>query len=583
MQSFTVIFLVLLTQLGASRQVTPATVDGIVIKMGSGEPVAGAKVELHPERSDVPSPEPPETYTATTSQDGKFVLNGVAPGSYRLIATRSGGYVPAEYGQRSPTGQGIPFELSASQRMSGVQLAMAATGVIAGRIYDRDGEPIGRAQVQALRAVYKDGRRALTIVETAQTNERGEYRLFWLTPGRYYVAARPDIPELPANMADSGGSNIATVRITDPARFGSYEQASAAIVRKRRLKSGELIEETSVPVYYPGVIELQAASPVALSAGANVGGVDISIGAGVVPARHIRGRVIDATTGQPLARPGITAIPQSGDPNLSLPHNQSDANGFFDLAGATTGRYAVFATGARVTGTAIVEVGNADVQNVAIVAMAGYKLSGKFVIEGRSRSNSEPRLSDLRVGQLIRVPNSLGAPSGGPSFNPPPAVDGSFTLDGIQQGDFRVTVRAVPPDAYVKSMRLGAADVLDGGLHLSGPPENPLEVVIGADGGRISGSVVNARQEPLPNRIVVLAPDVRLRHRVDLYKSTATDSSGQFQIRGIAPGSYQLFAWEEVEPGAWQDPEFIRIYEGRGKAVQINEGGNENLQVTVIP
>src|SRR5213078_4613799 len=108
--------------------------------------------------------------------NGRFILENVTPGKYRLIATYDGGYVPAEYGQRSPTGEGIPFEIAAGQKMTGIQLAMPPTGAISGRVYDRDGEPLGKAQVLALRHVYKNGRRGMTIVQSVESDDRGEYR-----------------------------------------------------------------------------------------------------------------------------------------------------------------------------------------------------------------------------------------------------------------------------------------------------------------------------------------------------------------------------------------------------------------------
>src|SRR5437867_11918755 len=211
------ITLIALVAQAATTQQPRASVEGSVVKMGSGDPLASANVQLHPEKGK--EPEEIHLYSATTSPDGKFVFNNVAPGSYRLIATRSGGYVPAEYGQRSPTGEGIPFGLAAGQKMTGVQLAMAPTGSISGRVYDRDGEPVGNAQVQALRSIYRDGRKTLTIVQSVQTDDRGEYRLFWLAPGRYYVSAQPDIPELPAAISPTGVT-MATVQITDPVRSG---------------------------------------------------------------------------------------------------------------------------------------------------------------------------------------------------------------------------------------------------------------------------------------------------------------------------------------------------------------------------
>jgi hypothetical protein len=174
-------------------------------------------------------------------------------------------------------------------------------------------------------------------------------------------------------------------------------------------------------------------------------------------------------------------------------------------------------------------------------------------------------------------------PPAGPSFTPPAAADGSFVLEGVGPGDFRVNVGNVPPDSYVKSIRLGTADVLNDGLHIYSAPQGVLEVVIGANAGRIAGSVVNSRQEALPNRTAVLVPDVRLRHRTDLYKVVSTDSAGRFLMRGVTPGNYRLFAWENVETGAWLNPDFIRASENGGRSIQISEGSTEDVRLMVIP
>jgi hypothetical protein len=574
-----------IAQTSASQAVSPASIEGVVVQMGTQEPLANARVELSNDvhlttrgndlHLDLPM------RAVTTSSNGKFSLE-VPPGTYRLIATRTN-YVPAEYGQRSPTSQSIPLTLAAGQKLNVAQLAMTPAGSISGRVQDRDGEPVGMAQVQALRSVYKNGRRTLTIVQAVETNDRGEYRLFWLAPGVYYVSAKLDIPQLPVDMASPNSGTASAVRVTEPARFGTYQQASGPVIKKRMLKSGEMIDETSIPVYYPGVVEMQSASQIPLGAGATVSGVDISVAAGIVQARHIRGRLLDGTTGQPVARSDVSAIPETLDPLLSIPNGQTDPNGNFDLAGAVPDRYLLVASTRSMTAMTPVEVGNSDLQNIPMVQMPPVRISGKFIIDGGSRSGSEVRLSDLRVDRLIRDPDLMGVPLGGPSFNPPPEPDGTFALEGVSIGDFRVTVRTGSPDAYVKSIRMGNADVLDGGLHIYGPPDSRLEIVVGASAGRIHGSVVNARQEPMPNRTVVLVPDARQRHRIDLYKSASTDVAGEFRIQGIPPGDYQLFSWDNVETGAWQDPDFIRLYEGRGKRIQIGEGNDENVELAVIP
>lgn len=582
----------LITRVGAAQQ-PGASIEGVVVKLGTGEPLANASVQLNledsqdrrsesAERADSARPREDFHRTAKSDTNGRFIFANVAPGNYRLIATYEGGYVPAEYGQRSPTGQGINFEIAAGQKMTGIQLAMPPTGSISGRVYDRDGEPLENAQVMAMRSLYKNGRRTLTIVQAVATDDRGEYRLFWLAPGRYYVSAKPDIAKVAANMGQPNSYNAAAVHITPPMRFGTFEQATGPSVTTRRLKTGEAVEEMYLPTYYPGTLDPQAAAPISVAAGTAVGGVDLAADIGLVRPHHIRGRIIDRATGQPVGQATVSAVPRTIDPYFTIATALSNIQGLFDIAGVPAGSYQIFARtrageGLRVlTGVSSAEMADKDIENLSIVVTSEFKLSGRFIMEGGSRSFPG-------IASLIRDPQVLGMAGGGLSFNPPAAAEGSFTVEGIVPGDFRVTLQRVPPDSYIKSMRLGNADILNDGLHISGPPEGLLEIVIGASAGKIEGSVVNARQQLLSNRTVVLVPDLRLRQRTDLYKIVSTDNTGRFRMQGVTPGEYKLFAWDDVEAGAWQDPAFISTYENAGRSIHINEGTNENIQLPVIP
>ena len=60
-----------------------------------------------------------------------------------------------------------------------------------------------------------------------------------------------------------------------------------------------------------------------------------------------------------------------------------------------------------------------------------------------------------------------------------------------------------------------------------------------------------------------------------------TDSIGAFVFRDIPPGNYKLFAWESVESGAWQDPDFMRPFESRGIPVHIEEGASVSQNISV--
>lgn len=572
----------------AQPQRASASIEGIVVKLGTGEPLANASVQLNLEVSDDRRSEPREQFRrkATSDADGRFIIESVAPGEYRLIATYEGEYVPVEYGQRSPTGQGIPFKIAAGQKMTGVGLAMSPTGAISGRVYDRNGEALGKAQVLALRQVYKNGRRTMTIVQSVESDDRGEYRLYWLAPGRYYVGAKPDVAEFPMNMGLPNAYNAAVVHVTPPGRFGTYEQGANPVIHRRRLKTGDVVEEMYLPVYYPNTVDMRTAAPISVAAGTTVGGVDIATGAGLVTPHHIRGRVLDQA-GQPVEAAFLRAIPRTADPYFLAPLAQSTADGTFDIPGVAPGSYQIFASiaGERRTlnGIATVEVAEKDIQNLTIAMASGFTISGRFVMEGRAQSSTESQTSFPRLGSLIRDPEVIGISAGFPNFNLQAGGGGSFTIGGIEPGDFRLPFQGVPPDGYVKSMRMGNVDVLNEGLHIFSAPDTVLEVVIGANAGRIEGSVVNTRIEPLSNRTVVLVPDVRLRQRSDLYKVVSTDNAGRFQMQGIPPGDYKLFAWENVETGAWQDTDFIQVYETAGRPIRINEGSNENLQLPVIP
>jgi hypothetical protein len=123
----------------AAQQPQPASIEGVVVTLGSGEPLAEATVQLdrqikaNPDDPYGPRPSRAANHFAHTDQNGRFVLENIAPGEYRLIATRSGGYVPGEYGQRTATGTGMVFGIAASQRMTDVRLALSPTGSISGR------------------------------------------------------------------------------------------------------------------------------------------------------------------------------------------------------------------------------------------------------------------------------------------------------------------------------------------------------------------------------------------------------------------------------------------------------------------
>ena len=54
-------------------------------------------------------------------------------------------------------------------------------------------------------------------------------------------------------------------------------------------------------------------------------------------------------------------------------------------------------------------------------------------------------------------------------------------------------------------------------------------------------------------------------------------------MRGLPPGDYTLFAWESVDGEAYYNPEFLKSYEGQGKALHANEREHLSVQLKTIP
>ena len=163
-----------------------------------------------------------------------------------------------------------------------------------------------------------------------------------------------------------------------------------------------------------------------------------------------------------------------------------------------------------------------------------------------------------------------------------PGKDSSFTIH-LAPGDYRMQAVVIPPDAYVQSVRLGNIDVLNDGLHLDSSVQAPLEIVVAADMGTLEGVVGNAQKHAEPNVVVALIPVGGQRRRMDLYQNVRTDQEGHFQFEHVPPGDYSVYSWEDVEPTAWMNSNFMRDYEGLGKPVHIDAGARQAIQVEAIP
>jgi hypothetical protein len=199
----------------ALPQQNPATgtIEGTVVRADNGEPISGATitlavitspapgvptvlflgelVALPPTASDgtaaVSSPRA-GTPTSTTTADGTFVFNNLDARTYRVFAAANG-FARQEHGQRAMNGPGRALHLDSGESIKNASIRLPAAGTVSGRISDESGAPAMGAPVQLIRPLYYSEGRTVEIVGSAFADDRGEYRLYGVPPGRYYLVA----------------------------------------------------------------------------------------------------------------------------------------------------------------------------------------------------------------------------------------------------------------------------------------------------------------------------------------------------------------------------------------------------------
>ena len=512
------------------------TIEGQVTNAATGAPVRKAEINLRgTERATAGTM--PASYTAAADAGGKFTIKDIEPGKYRLSVQHSG-FVNLQYGARGPNRPGTTLSLGASQRMKDLSLRLAPQAVITGRIVDDKNEPVASASVRTMRYSYQMGKRQLLPTGSAVTNDLGEYRIHSLAPGRYYLVARENTDNWEATVDASA----------NPAPEGY------------------------VTTYYPGSVDPTTAALIEVGPGVQLRGVNITL----AKARtfRVRGRV----EGRHDANVSFYPRGQARWLSIDGRDHTTDQKGNFEIDDVLPGTYTLSATAwadqKTLSARQEVDVGEDNVDNIIFVLGSGSELSGRVAVE----SGTAPSLDS--VGVLLRPQEQTGIMYGSLSGQ---VHDGAFTISDVASGIYHLQVMGRPDGYWVKSIRMGDQDVKTAGIDLTRGPGDPLTVILAPNAGQIDGAVMNERQQAAAGSTVVLVPEPKLREYQDAFKTTVSDQNGRFSLKNLEPGDYKLFAWEDVEYGAYMDPDFLRPWEDRGQSISVQEGSHESVQLNVIP
>jgi hypothetical protein len=534
-------------------QGTPS-IEGTVVHALSQQPVAGTQIVAVPVGGQWK-----ESRTTATDAAGQFSIGNLAPGSYRLFFEHDG-FVRGDYAQRAPGKAGVPIEIAAGKSVMGITVHLTPTATIYGRVTNSaSNDPVVNATVRALKPTYRDGERSLQAVQSVQTNDLGEYRLFGLIPGRYFLSVTP----IPSPSIEGG-------TLTTPSGGGfSIQQLQNILAVGNPIDPRALDNGAEPTIYLPGTTDAVAAASIDLKAGASYRAPDLR----TVRTRSfgIRGQFVDET-GQPVSATSVSLRRANSNESIRTNLMQQNRN-TFEFSGILPGAYEISATVggavAEKAGVLSIQIGSENLENLRLVVAPVIQLKGRIV------QNEGPLSSALRV-QLLGTRGIAGLQPG------PVAADGSFTITRLVPGDYRLVFVNLPPNMHVRSARFGTADVLDATIHITGPVSELLEIELSTNSGTLDTIVADRNKQPSVAATVVLVPDSGRRGRFELYRTATTDSAGRASLTNIAPGSYKLFAWQDIEENAWQNAEAMRPFEDSGLAVIIGDNARASQTITVI-
>lgn len=491
----------------------PSRVEGRVIDLKSGLPLQGVRITLVGV----------ETQAEITDKAGHFKFLGLVPGDYRLLAEKRDFILLGHAQLPIPREPQLQLRLARGESPKDIVIHMAQPSAITGVVQDSNGEPVPSRGVTLSRYAYNnDGIRYLANVLNGQTNDRGEFRLFGLPPGGYYVSVGGALGDryvsrrtyYPGTTAEDR-ADIVHVGPGDEVRLNTLLLQRAKAVRLRL-----------------GLVLPPPARPALLS---------IQVGDFFFSSLNVDGRT-------------EVSIP------LTAGHYEySVANYGFSAGVDQTVHY----------GRVNLDVGTTDIDLDVPMARA-FRLSNSMVVE------------DAQGTRRLNIRNGDGSVVCRLKSIPPDILGFAFPCAGptIPPGFYRVEVTNLPANMYVLSATVAGTDLLNEGLRVTA--DTQLEVRLGSPGTSVQGTVRNAKGTVgLADAIVALVPAPPLRGVALWYRSSVSDILGHFELQGVAPGTYHLFAWENIEGEAFRNAQFMKKYDARGTLLRI--GKDARILVDVTP
>lgn len=475
-----------------------------------------------------------------TNSEGQFTFSGLAAGSYQVVPLAPVYALPDEsgFGLRGKT-----VALGDGESVTNIDFTLVRGGVITGRITDARDRPVIAERVNIVQLQPDGQKRPVVLADFAlsQTDDRGEYRIYGLSPGRYLISVGQD-PNRPALR-------------------------------------GTLVRPSFPLTYHPGVGEESQATVVELSEGQEAAKVDIVLGKASKDFQ-VFGRIIDAQTGKGVANMGLRCGPINKDNRVisMAGFANSDAKGEFVINNLKPGRYLLDASSflerELVAQPITFEITDSNVRGLELRVRRGATISGVVSVERVNDPALLSKLQQLYVYVSIETEGPRSPFSGAGSQI---KADGSFTIQGVRAGKAKVLLssRDVKGFSLLRVERDGV-DVREAFEIAEGDNLQGVRLVL-AYGTSVVRGEVKIEGGTLPDRYFM---NVYARRPGDGPGRSITfsevDTRKRFNLEGLAAGEYEIVA-ELFMPVPGKPTESKRV-----NAVQrVNISDNTETEITI--
>ncbi len=122
-------------------------------------------------------------FVSVTDNGGNFLITAVLPGNYQVVTDSKDHFGPGS----NPDNPSVYVAVNPGFT-NDIRLPMTPGAVVSGRVTNSAGQRLSNMVVQAFVHSYQDGYPLLMPGPQARTDDQGEYKLFWLPPGEYFLA-----------------------------------------------------------------------------------------------------------------------------------------------------------------------------------------------------------------------------------------------------------------------------------------------------------------------------------------------------------------------------------------------------------